>query len=103
MNKNLRLIDKTARLERVWVANGDPRMPLTCKWVEQTAGKAQENGRDSQKRSSAAKAHADLVGLLCWLTPVTLTGFRVPAACPAVQAAEGTVCVKEIERHRRCA
>jgi hypothetical protein len=33
MNNKLHLVQKTCRLNRVWMAAGDARMPLACVWI----------------------------------------------------------------------
>ena len=97
MNKNLRLIEKTARLGCVWVTTGDARMPLACNWVEQTPEEARH---PKEEQSSAAKAHADLVGLMCWLTPVLMTRISFSADR---QADCNETSRKDAGRLRRCA
>ena len=100
MNKNLRFIEETARLGCVWVATGDTRMPLVRKWVELSA---EEDRRPKEKQSSAAKAHADLVGLICWLTPLPIAGIGFSATHQISRPTGGKTSAKGTGRMRRCA
>jgi hypothetical protein len=100
MNKNLGLIEKNARLSCVWVATGDARMPLVRKWVELIPEKARH---PKQEQPSAAKARANLVGLMCWLTPVPITGIAFSAAHETLRPACGENFEKESDGMRRCA
>ena len=103
MNKNLQLINETPGLACVWGASGDAGRPLECKWVEQAPEKSQSPGEQDEKHSAAAKAYADFLGLVCWLTPVTFTAIGFSLSAESALAAGKEKSRQETGETRQCA
>jgi len=103
MNKNLQLIDETPRLVCVWGASEDAGMPLICKWVVEAPERSQSRAEPDEKHCAAIKAQTDLLGLICWLTPVSFTTISFSPADESDSAVGKDESPTEAGGRRRCA